>query len=30
MAARKGNVKVLKKLWDWAKEVQIKPEEFSN
>ena len=26
MAARSGKVKLLKKLWDWAKEMQLKPE----
>ena len=24
----KGNIEVLEKLWDWAKELQLKPEEL--
>ena len=27
-AAEGGHVDVLKKLWDWAKELQLKPEEL--
>jgi hypothetical protein len=30
MAAREGNVGVLEKLWEWAKELQLKQEELRN
>jgi hypothetical protein len=30
MAAREGHVEVLEKLWDLAKELQLKPEELRN
>ena len=30
MAAESGYVEVLNKLWDWAKELQLKPEELRN
>jgi len=30
IAAREGHVKVLEKLWYWAKELQLKPEELRN
>jgi ankyrin repeat protein len=30
MAAERGNVEVLEKLWDWAKELQLNPEELRN
>jgi hypothetical protein len=29
-AAKRGHVEVLKKLWDWAKELQLKPEKLRN
>jgi hypothetical protein len=29
-AARVGHVEVLEKLWEWAKELQLKPEELRN
>ena len=29
-AAERGDVEVLQKLWDWAKELQLKPEELRN
>ena len=29
-AAYEGHVEVLKKLWDWAKELQMKPKELRN
>jgi hypothetical protein len=29
-AATSGNVEFLKKLWDWAKELQLKPEGLRN
>jgi len=29
-AAGSGNVELIKKLWDWAKELQLKPEELRN
>jgi hypothetical protein len=28
--AKRGHVEVLEKLWDWAKNLQIKPEELRN
>ena len=28
MAAGEGHVKILEKLWDWAKEMQLKPEQL--
>ena len=28
MAARESHVEVLEKLWEWAKELQLKPEDF--
>ena len=28
MAADNGHLEVLEKLWDWAKELQLKPEEL--
>jgi hypothetical protein len=28
MAAEGGHVELLKKQWDWAKELQLKAEEF--
>ena len=30
MAAGGGQDEVFEKLWDWAKELQLKPEEFRN
>jgi hypothetical protein len=30
MAAEYGNVVILEKLWDFAKELQLKPEELKN
>ena len=30
MAAGKRKVEVLEKLWDWAKELQLRPEELRN
>ena len=30
MAAEAGHVEVLQKLWDWANELQLKPEELRN
>jgi len=30
MAAKRGKFKVLEKLWEWAKELQLKPEELRN
>jgi len=29
-AAENGHVILLEKLWDWAKELQLKPEELRN
>jgi hypothetical protein len=29
-AAEKGDVKLLEKLWGWAKELQVEPEELRN
>jgi len=29
-AANRGHVEILKKLWHWAKELQLKPEELRN
>jgi ankyrin repeat protein len=29
-AAKIGNVEVLERLWNWAKELQLKPEEIKN
>jgi hypothetical protein len=29
MAARQGHIKVLEKLWEWAKELQLRPNELS-
>jgi len=29
-AAERGNVAVLKNLWNWAKKMQVKPEELRN
>jgi hypothetical protein len=29
-AAEKGRFEVLEKLWNWAKDVQLKPEELRN
>ena len=29
-AADRGHLELLKKLWDWAKEVQLTPEELRN
>jgi hypothetical protein len=29
-AAEGGQVEILEKLWDWAKELQLKPKEFRN
>ena len=29
-AARNYEVEILEKLWDWAKELQLKPEELRN
>ena len=28
MAAGRGKVDILEKLWDWAKELELKPEEL--
>jgi len=28
IAAGRGNVGILEKLWDWAKELQLKPEDL--
>ena len=28
--ARKGQVEILEILWDWAKELQLEPEELKN
>jgi hypothetical protein len=30
IAAESGHVEVLVKLWDWAKELQLNPEELRN
>ena len=30
MAAGEGDVELLEKLWDWAKELQVKPEDLRN
>jgi len=30
MAAGTGHVEILQKVWDWAKELQLKPEELRN
>jgi len=30
MAAGEGHVEVLEKLWEWARELQLKPEELKN
>jgi hypothetical protein len=30
LAAREGKGEVLEKLWEWAKELQLKPEELRN
>ena len=30
IAALFGNVEVLERLWDWAKELQLNPEEINN
>ena len=30
MTAKRGHVKILEKLWDWAKNLQLKPEELRN
>jgi len=29
-ATRRGNLEVFEKLWGWAKELQLKPEELMN
>jgi ankyrin repeat protein len=29
-AAKRGNVELLKKLWDWAQELQLQPEDVKN
>ena len=29
-AAGRGEVEILEKLWDWAKKLQLKPEELRN
>jgi hypothetical protein len=28
IATGRGNVEILEKLWDWVKELQLKPEEL--
>ena len=30
MTAKRGHIKILEKLWDWAKNLQLKPEELRN
>jgi hypothetical protein len=30
IAALEGKVEVLEKLWEWGKELQLKPEDISN
>jgi hypothetical protein len=30
MTAETGQVEILEKLWEWAKELQLKPEELRN
>ena len=29
-AAERGQLEILEKLWNWAKELQLKPEEIGN
>jgi ankyrin repeat protein len=30
MAAKRGPIEVIEKLWDWAKDLQLTPEELKN
>jgi len=30
IAAETGKIEVLERLWDWAKELQLNPEEIKN
>jgi ankyrin repeat protein len=30
MTAKRGHVKIVEKLWDWDKNLQLKPEELKN